>query len=243
MKRLFDILLSATALLVLSPILVLVILLIRLESKGAAIYTSNRVGQGYKIFKLYKFRTMFQDADQQLKQFMSLNQYEVTEDEHEDECSECAKLGHACSTMLYDGENQICERLYLKKKSKEKQQAFIKLQDDPRITPIGKFLRKTSIDEIPQLFNVLKGDMSLVGNRPLPLYEAEKLTYDEAVLRFEAPAGLTGLWQVEKRGKKGSMSAAERIGLDNLYAARHSFLFDMKLIFRTIPALFQEENV
>ena len=119
----------------------------------------------------------------------------------------------------------------------------MKIKDDPRVTRIGKHLRNLSIDELPQLWNVLKGDMSLVGNRPLPLYEAEKLTTDKYAMRFIAPAGITGLWQVSKRGGKGEMSEDERISLDNDYAKSYGLFFDLKLIFRTIPALFQKENV
>jgi lipopolysaccharide/colanic/teichoic acid biosynthesis glycosyltransferase len=120
---------------------------------------------------------------------------------------------------------------------------FVKIANDPRITKIGKWIRNSSIDELPQLFNVLKGDMSLVGNRPLPLYEAEQLTSDEWALRFLAPAGMTGLWQVTKRGKGGAMSVEERIGLDLTYAKNYSVWYDIKLILKTIPALFQKENV
>ena len=119
---------------------------------------------------------------------------------------------------------------------------FFKLQNDPRVTTIGKFIRKTSIDEIPQLINVLKGDMSIVGNRPLPLYEAEQLTNDDWIKRFHAPAGLTGLWQISERGKK-NMSVLERIQLDIDYAESTSFGMDLKIISKTIPAMIQDEQV
>ena len=103
-------------------------------------------------------------------------------------------------------------------------------------------MRNTSIDELPQLLNILKGDMSIVGNRPLPLYEGEKLTTDQSVQRFLAPAGLTGLWQVNKRGK-GKMSNEERADLDNRYAEEWSLWLDVKLIFRTLGVFIQKENV
>ncbi len=119
---------------------------------------------------------------------------------------------------------------------------FVKFNNDPRVTRVGRFIRKTSIDELPQLFNILKGDMSIVGNRPLPLYEAEQLTRDVWAKRFLAPAGLTGLWQVTKRGKN-NMNPEERIGLDVAYAEKHSFWYDIKIILKTPFAIIQEENV
>ncbi len=119
---------------------------------------------------------------------------------------------------------------------------FFKIKDDPRITKLGHFLRNTSLDEIPQLYNVLTGDMSLVGNRPLPLYEAEKLTKDQIAWRFLAPAGITGLWQITKRGKD-NMSPDERIALDMEYAMKNSFWLDMKILLSTFPALLQKEKV
>lgn len=126
--------------------------------------------------------------------------------------------------------------------NKNAKAAFVKFKDDPRITRFGAFLRKTSIDELPQLINVFIGDMSLVGNRPLPLYEAEQLTTNEWSTRFLGPAGLTGLWQISKRGKK-DMSETERKELDNYYATNYSVFLDLKIILKTIPALIQKEQV
>jgi lipopolysaccharide/colanic/teichoic acid biosynthesis glycosyltransferase len=120
--------------------------------------------------------------------------------------------------------------------------AFVKFKNDPRVTKVGKFLRKTSIDELPQLLNVFMGNMSLVGNRPLPLYEAEQLTTNEWSTRFLGPAGLTGLWQISKRGQK-DMSDQERKELDNYYASNYSVFLDLKIILKTIPALIQKESV
>jgi lipopolysaccharide/colanic/teichoic acid biosynthesis glycosyltransferase len=119
---------------------------------------------------------------------------------------------------------------------------FFKISNDPRITKVGRFLRNTSLDELPQLFNVLKGDMSLVGNRPLPLYEAATLTTNEFVERFMAPAGITGLWQIKKRGKS-EMSDDERIELDISYARKSSVLYDFWILVKTPAALFQKTDV
>ena len=118
---------------------------------------------------------------------------------------------------------------------------FFKVNNDPRVTQVGSFLRKTSLDELPQLLNVLKGDMSLVGNRPLPLYEAATLTTNESVERFMAPAGMTGLWQIKKRGKS-NMSTEERISLDIAYARKHNLAYDLWIMANTPGALFQKSN-
>ena len=120
---------------------------------------------------------------------------------------------------------------------------MFKMEDDPRVFPVGRFMRKFSIDELPQFWNILKGDMSIVGNRPLPLYEAELLTSDEHIDRFMGPAGLTGLWQVEKRGEAGKLSAEERKQLDITYAKTFSFWLDIKIILKTVTAFIQKENV
>jgi len=119
---------------------------------------------------------------------------------------------------------------------------FFKLSNDPRITRVGRFLRNTSLDELPQLFNVLKGDMSLVGNRPLPLYEAATLTTNEFVERFMAPAGITGLWQIKKRGKT-DMSTEERISLDISYARNSNLMYDLWIMAHTPKALIQKTDV
>jgi len=119
---------------------------------------------------------------------------------------------------------------------------FFKINNDPRITRVGSFLRNSSLDELPQLVNVLLGDMSLVGNRPLPLYEAATLTTDDYAARFLAPAGITGLWQVKKRGQK-DMSVEERISIDIDYASKCNFATDLWIIANTPSALLQRENV
>lgn len=248
-KRIFDITFSGLALLMLSPLFLIIAILVRSESKGKVFYFSLRVGSGYKVFKFYKFRSMFSGADARLKDLSHLNQYNTdkkpvvaTKEAVKELCEFCEQAGTGCQNPLYADNKIVCETLYNQQKESNLDSAFIKIKNDPRITRIGNFIRNTSIDELPQLWNVFIGDMSIVGNRPLPLYEAEKITTDKYALRFMAPAGITGLWQVEKRGR-GEMSEEERLNLDNNYAKTHSFGNDIKLIMRTIPALFQSENV
>lgn len=248
-KRVFDIFFASMALLLLSPLLITVCILLKLESRGPIFYYALRVGSGYRTFKFYKFRSMYVNADKRLKDFKHLNQYapaadEATANKFEEEylCDECKAAGTGCKFPIYSDTIQWCEKQYSENKKAKAGSAFFKLKDDPRITKVGKFIRNSSIDELPQLWNVIIGDMSIVGNRPLPLYEAEKLTTDKYAMRFMAPAGITGLWQVEKRGK-GEMSEEERLMLDNKYAENHSFWYDIKLILRTIPALLQKESV
>lgn len=246
-KRAFDILFSGLAIIMLLPFLLLVIIIMKAESKGPVFYYSLRVGTGYRIFKFYKLRTMYVNADKRLKDLVHLNQYGSKENltdwlNSSMLCDDCVKNGTVCQRVLYSDQNVWCEKNYISHRKSLSGSAFIKLKNDPRITKLGRILRNTSIDELPQLWNVLKGDMSIVGNRPLPLYEAEKLTTDKYALRFKAPSGITGLWQVEKRGK-GEMSEEERLMLDNAYAENHNFISDLGLILKTIPALFQKENV
>lgn len=248
-KRAFDIIFSLAALICLSPLLLATALAIRLESKGAIIYTSKRVGSNYKIFDFLKFRSMYTNADKHLKDFNNLNQYQAEDISTLPDEGKELLIGDDTD---FDGEEEILlisddfvisEQEYTSKKSIEKKNAFVKLENDPRITKVGRFIRKYSIDELPQLINILKGDMSIVGNRPLPLYEAELLTTDEYIDRFMAPAGLTGLWQVEKRGEAGKLSADERKQLDIQYAKTFSFGLDMKIILKTLTAFIQKENV
>jgi len=253
-KRIFDIVVASTVLLLLSPLLLLTIIAIRLESKGKVYYAAKRVGR--KTFNFYKLRSMRAGSDKMLKQLAKYNnQYKNTfnkDNIHADECPRCRKLpaGVYCSSLKYDGLVKVCDYWHTELNIRERNNnsSFIKIVDDPRITKIGKIIRNTSIDELPQLINVIKGDMSLVGNRPLPVYEAETLTQDQMSKRFLAPAGITGLWQVELRGKKGDMSEDERIALDNRYADyfvdnNYSLWFDLKILLRTVPALFQRGSV
>jgi lipopolysaccharide/colanic/teichoic acid biosynthesis glycosyltransferase len=196
LRQLIHSAIALTGLLVALPLMLLIALLIKLDSPGPVLYAQLRVGERRpeprrnRVFELYKFRTMYTDADRRLQEVLARNQYGGS--------------------------------------------AFVKIKDDPRITRLGKFLRASSLDELPQLINVVKGDMQLVGNRPLPVYEAEALQEEWQQLRFNAPAGMTGLWQISGRS---NLSAEERIMLDNYYAVTHSFWNDAKILLMTIPAL------
>ena len=239
-KRTFDVLFAGTAVIILSPLLIGTAVAIRLESKGKIIYKSQRVGSNYQIFNFLKFRSMYTNADKRLKELNALNQYQIEEVESSDEGPE---IRFDDLTGASDEEENLLISDFIKQKEKMLQNTFVKIENDPRVTRVGRFIRKYSIDELPQLFNILKGDMSIVGNRPLPLYEAELLTSDAYIDRFMAPSGLTGLWQVEKRGGAGKMSAEERKQLDIKYARDFSFWLDLKIIFKTLTAFIQKENV
>ena len=254
-KRLFDIVFSGLAIIVLSPIFILTAIAIKLESKGPVLFKSKRVGTNYTIFDFLKFRSMYIDAEERLKDLSKTNNQYAEKEEEEEHKTITAPLGAEAEQdmmdmgmesemmisdeeiMLIGDDFVVAESDFNKQKEEEINNA------DPRVTKVGRFIRKYSIDELPQLFNILKGDMSIVGNRPLPLYEAEKLTADSSIDRFMAPAGLTGLWQVEERGKGGSMSAEERKQLDITYGQTYNFMLDMKIIFRTLFAFVQKENV
>jgi len=146
-------------------------------------------------------------------------------------------------TMYVGADQKITDFSHLNQYNSETNAGpvFFKINNDPRITKVGLFLRNNSLDELPQLVNVLLGHMSLVGNRPLPLYEAATLTTDEWAKRFMAPAGITGLWQIKKRGKS-EMSIEERINLDIDYANNYSFVYDLWIMANTPSALMQKVN-
>jgi lipopolysaccharide/colanic/teichoic acid biosynthesis glycosyltransferase len=262
-KRIFDIIVSLFAIILLSPFMLITAIAIKIEDpKGPVLFKSKRVGTNYTVFNFLKFRSMYTDAEQRLKELSkSNNQYAQHDNAEEsktvitsplgsDAEQQMADMGMESEMMISDEEVMlvgddfvVAESDFNKQKEEDNNNAFVKIENDPRVTKVGRFIRNTSIDELPQLFNILKGDMSIVGNRPLPLYEAEKLTVDSSIDRFMAPAGLTGLWQVEERGKGGNMSAEERKQLDILYGQTYNFKLDMKIIFRTIFAFIQKDNV
>lgn len=241
-KRIFDIIISLSALIVLSPFLILIMVLIKFESRGPILYKSKRVGSNFYIFNFLKFRSMYIDAEERLSSYLSMNQYTKESKEKTSEVSTTNSDIINDDTVLVSDDYEISEHEYLNKKKEKKDTTFFKIAHDPRVTKMGRFMRKYSIDEIPQLINILKGDMSIVGNRPLPLYEAELLTGDEYIERFIAPAGLTGLWQVERRGGEGKMSAEERKQLDIYYAHNYSIWLDCKIIFKTFFSFIQKED-
>ena len=259
-KRTFDIVFSLIALIILSPVFIITAIAIKLESEGPVMFKSKRVGTNYTVFDFLKFRSMFVDADKRLKELSK------TQNQYSEKVEEPAlPVGHfdanvddnttvsddlAAEMLISDDEVMlvgddfvVSETSFNKQKTEDINNAFVTIENDPRITKVGHFIRKYSIDELPQLVNILKGDMSVVGNRPLPLYEAEKLTSDDSIDRFMAPAGLTGLWQVEKRGDSGKLSAEERKQLDITYGQTYNFILDMKIIFKTLTAFIQKDDV
>ena len=188
-KRIIDLAVSALALVILSPVFLIVGVLIKLDSPGPAFFVHERVGYNKRRFSFYKFRTMTEDAEKQQAELEKLNEV--------------------------DGP------------------AF-KIKDDPRITKIGKFLRRTSIDEIPQFVNVLRGDMSLVGPRPLPIRDYNLFDKNWQKRRFSVKPGLTCLWQIEGRN---DLSFEKWIELDMKYIDHWSLLLDLKILVKTIPAV------
>ena len=192
-KRIIDIVASFTGLIVLSPLMLVVSILIKLESKGEVIFKQKRVGLNGKEFDMYKFRSMVVNAEE-LKEKLA-------------------------------AQNEMSGPMF-------------KMKDDPRVTKVGKFIRKTSIDELPQLWNVLKGDMSLVGPRPSLPKEVAQFE-DWMHKRLEVKPGLTCYWQVSGRN---NIDFEDWMKLDIKYVDERNLWIDIKLIFKTVFVLFGDKN-
>lgn len=192
-KRLIDILLSLLGLVIVSPIMLIVAILIKLESTGSVIFSQKRVGLNGKEFNMLKFRSMVQNAE------------------------------------------ELKEKL---QKQNEMSGPMFKMKEDPRVTKVGRFIRKTSIDELPQLINVLKGEMSLVGPRPSLPKEVAK--FEPWMLeRLNVKPGLTCYWQVSGRN---NIDFEDWMKLDIKYVKDRNLVLDIKLIFKTFFVLFGDKN-
>lgn len=188
LKRMADILLSLFALILLSPVFLIVALAIRFESKGPIIFRQIRSGRYNQPFIMYKFRSMRMDSEQMQSSLLALNEM--------------------------DG-------------------PVFKIREDPRVTKVGKFIRRWSLDELPQLINVLRGDMSIVGPRPLPVEEVALLD-DRQMARQSVKPGLTCIWQISGRNE---IPFEEWIQLDLIYITNRSVLLDLEIFFRTFGAV------
>lgn len=189
LKRLMDISLSALLLTCLSPLFIVTALIIKATSPGPVFFVQKRLGLNKRLFNLYKFRTMVENAEELQKDLEELNEA--------------------------DG-------------------PVFKIKNDPRITPVGKFLRKSSIDELPQLFNVLKGDMSLVGPRPLPVRDYEEFDHHWFNRRFSVRPGITCLWQISGRS---NISFSQWIEMDLNYIDNWSLCLDVRILLMTVPVV------
>lgn len=193
-KRAFDIILSLLAIILLSWLFLILFVIIKLTSKGPAIFIHNRVGKNGKKIGIYKFRSMVMNAEEMIKDFTPEQKAEFEKN--------------------------------------------FKLENDPRITKIGKFLRKTSLDELPQLFNILKGDMSIVGPRPVTEAETEFYGRYKNLLLSIRP-GLTGFWAANGRS---NTTYSRRKAMEIYYVKNRSFSLDLKIIFKTSLSVFKSEG-
>ena len=195
-KRLFDVLVSAFSLVILSPLFLIIFLLIKIDSKGSVFYKHKRIGKNGEYIYLYKFRSMYIDSKERL------------------------------------------EELLKDPKIKKEWEENFKLENDPRITRVGNILRKTSLDELPQLLNILKGDMSLVGPRPVIDGEIEKYGKNKDKFLSVTP-GLTGWWACNGRS---CTSYEDRIKLELYYVDNCSILLDAKCLFKTVLAVLKRSG-
>ena len=193
-KRVFDLVSSTIGLIMLSPIFLILAIIVKLDSKGPVFFAHTRYGKNGKKFKMYKFRTIFENAQ----------------------------------VMIND---------FTPEQMKEWKENF-KLQDDPRITKVGKFLRKTSLDELPQIVNIIKGDLSIIGPRPVIEEELEK--YGENKEKFlSVTPGLTGYWQANGRS---STTYEQRMEMELYYIDHISPKLDFKIFFKTIESVIKKEG-
>ncbi|MDY3359779.1 MAG: sugar transferase [Clostridium celatum] len=193
-KRVFDVVSSIVVLILTSPLFILIAIAIRIESKGKVIFSHTRIGKNGVQFKVYKFRSMYENSDEIFEKF--------TEEQ-----------------------------------KKEYYKNF-KLDNDPRVTKVGNFIRKTSLDELPQLINIIKGDMSVVGPRPIVEKEIMKYgAYFEKV--FSVKCGLTGYWQANGRS---DTTYDERVMMDVYYVENRSLWMDMKVIFQTVISVLKKDG-
>lgn len=193
-KRFFDIVLASIGMIVLSPIFLIISLAIKLESKGPIFFKHTRIGKDGKIIKIYKFRSMVNNAEDMIKEFTPEQMKEYREN--------------------------------------------YKLTNDPRITKVGKFLRKTSLDELPQLINIIKGDLSIIGPRPVVSDELKK--YGTNTRKFlSVTPGLTGYWAANGRS---CTSYEQRMQMELFYIDNLSWKMDIKVFFKTIEAVIKREG-
>ena len=198
-KRMVDLLLGVSAVLLLVPALLAIALVVRLTSSGPVFFRQERVGRDRRPFVMWKFRTMRHDNDDGVhRTFVAGLRNDVPSDHVDD-------------------------------------RAIYKLTHDPRVTPVGRWLRRTSLDELPQLINVVRGSMSLVGPRPALPWEIELFEdLPRYVDRFRVKPGITGLWQVSGRG---TLTIRQAVALDGRYVDSRSFALDVQILMRTIPAV------
>ena len=196
-KRIFDIVFALFVLSIFSPVYLLLMVLVALNSRGPVFYVQKRIGKNHRPFNCIKFRTMIDNADQALETIM-------------------------------ESSDQVRQ---------EFQESF-KLKQDPRITEFGRFLRLTSLDEFPQFWNVLKGEMSVVGPRPLVPEELPKYGHKiNTVLKIKP--GITGLWQVSGRN---DIPYPKRVQIDVYYATSHNWLLDLWIVFKTVGVILFPRN-
>jgi undecaprenyl-phosphate galactose phosphotransferase len=194
LRRIFDILFSILVLILTFPLFIAIVIAIKLTDKGPIFFKHKRVGLNGKTFEVIKFRTMYPDAQEKLKELLEKDP-----------------------------------------KAREEWEKTFKLKNDPRVTPIGKFLRKTSLDELPQFINVLKGEMSVVGPRPVTEEELKKYYGDKAKYYLSVKPGITGYWQVE--GRSDVEDYKKRVEMDVWYVKNRSFWLDLKIILKTIKVI------